>query len=92
MRRTSIKARYATIKIVIIVAAIAVIGILGYKFYTNYQEKTAVDTSNVSGVPPAPPITTTIDLDKAAETMDETMLDTSNNDDLSELDKELAEF
>lgn len=84
--------RLSTIKIVVIVAAITVMGIIGYKLYIINQERQAIDISNISGVPTPPTITTTSDLDKAQTTIEDLQIESSNSDDLSELDNELAEF
>ncbi|MDB5187188.1 MAG: hypothetical protein JWM07_660 [Candidatus Saccharibacteria bacterium] len=92
MRRLLLRAGFSAVEIVIAVAVVAVVGFLGYIFYNNYQDKQAAEASAVTDVPKAPAITTTSDLDKASATIDEAVLDSGNDDDLSELDGELAEF
>lgn len=92
MRRIQLRAGFSAVEIVIAVAVVAVVGFLGYTFYNNYQDKKAAEASTVTDVPQAPEITTTSDLDKASTTMDGAAVDSGNDDDLSELDSELAEF
>jgi Tfp pilus assembly protein PilE len=91
MRRLSLRSGFSAVEIVLIVAIIAIIGFLGYTFYTSYQNKKATETATTT-TQDAPTITTASDLDKASTVMDQTELESSNTDDLSELDKELAEF
>lgn len=92
MRRSTLRAGFSAVEIVIVVALVAVVGFLGYTFYNSYQDKKATESTAVTDVADAPTITTTSDLDKASATMDEAGLEESNNDDLSELDSELSEF
>lgn len=92
MRSTLPTSKSSTIKIVIAVAIVAVIGITSYKLYDNYRQNQMIESSAITDVPSAPPITETIDLNDANTTLDETMLDASNNNDLTELDNELDAF
>lgn len=94
MRKLSLRSGFSAVEIVLIVAIIAIIGFLGYTFYTSYQNKKAIETAatTTTKTQDAPAITTASDLDKASKVMDQTELDSGNTDDLSELDKELAEF
>lgn len=92
MIKTSSRAGFSTVEIVIAVVVVAIVGFLGYTFYNNYQDKKASESAAVTDVPDAPAITTATDLDKATATMDEAGLEAGNDDDLSQLDKELSEF
>lgn len=88
----SLASKSLTIKVVIVAAIIVVVAILGYKLYDNYQQNKIIESSTVTDVPSAPAIKQTTDLNEANTTLDETMLETSNSDDLSELDSELDAF
>lgn len=92
MNHVAVHSRTSTIKIIIVVAAIALLAILGYKLYSYDQERRAIDTANIPGIPTAPSITTTNDLDTAQTTIDDIKIESSNDDDLAELDSELSAF
>jgi hypothetical protein len=92
MSKSSAKVRFSTAEIVIAAVVVIAACILSYTFYIRYQDKKAAESSAVSDVPTPPAITTDTDLDKAAATIDETQVEIDNNEDLSELDRELDEF
>lgn len=85
-------AKLTPIKIIAIVAIVVVLSIVSYKLYDSYRQNKIIESSTVSDVPPAPTINETTDLNEANATLDETMLETSNSDDLTELDDELNAF
>lgn len=88
----SMATKSSTIRIIVVIAVVIVAGIVGYKLYDNYQQNKIIESSTAIDVPAAPAIKQTTDLDEASTTLDETKLDTSNSDDLSELDSELDAF
>ena len=94
MRSTKNQSGFSAIEVVIVVAVVAIVGYLGYTFYNGYQDKMAKssDISNVSDAESVPEITTAAQLNEASGMIDQADVESSNSDDLSELDKELSSF
>lgn len=92
MSSTSLKTGYSTAEIIMTVVIVAIIGLVGYTFYKSYQAKTANDSAVVTDVPKSPVIKDTNDLDEASAVIDQMELESNSSGDLTELDKELAEF
>lgn len=93
---------FSAVELVIVFVVLAVLGFVGYTVYSRQQDKKTT-TNNTSqqtndepaianDVPSAPEVNSASDLDKAASTLDQTDLNTSNDADVSKLDGELSAF
>jgi prepilin-type N-terminal cleavage/methylation domain-containing protein len=85
---------FSAVEIIIVAAVVAIVGYLGYSFYTSYQDKQskAAESATTDDTTRAPEITTTTGLDEASATIDQADVESSNNDDLSELEKEMSDL
>lgn len=87
------QSNFLGIKIVIATIVVIIAAYLGYVFYTTYKANTKETVSaEVEDVQPAPAITQPSDLDKAATTIEQAEVESSNMDDMTEIEKELSEF
>jgi Tfp pilus assembly protein PilV len=87
------QAGFSGIEIALAIVVVVAIGVLGYTFYTNYKERANETVSTeINDVQSAPEITSSSDLEKAETTMEATELETSNTDDLENIEKDLSEF
>lgn len=101
MKIRSTQSGFSPVEVLIVVAVVAVLGLVGYTVYNRQQDKTA-STSNtqqvVSQAPTAedvkaaPAVSSTSDLDKAAQVLDQTDPGGSNNSDASQLDNQVSNF
>ena len=76
-----------------IVGIIVVAALIGWYVYQHQQksdETTALSTQTTQPIPDAPAVSQTSDLEKAAQALDKTQIDSSV--DTAQLDKELAAF
>jgi len=73
---------------------VAIVALAGWNIYQRNQEGDSKASTSVGetvkAIPVAPDITSTSDLDKAAQTLDQTQID--NNSDTAQLDEDLASF
>ena len=93
MRSSSSQSGFSAVEIAIVVAVVVVIGALGYVFYNNYQkQQTKANESSQAADSEAPAITSTSDLDTASKTIDDSDLESSSSEDLSNIDKDLNAF
>lgn len=84
---------FALFEVVAIFGVLAIVALAGWNIYQRSQKNGAVSSSSASAIKPvplAPAVTTTSDLDKASQTLDQTSLD--SNADTAQLDKDLASF
>lgn len=93
MRLQKQPANFTGIKIAIAVAIAILVGYLGYTFYANYKASNKETVSkDAKDVRPAPAISTPNDLDKAAETVEQSEIESSNSEDMSDIEKDLSQF
>lgn len=95
MRSRTQQSGFSAVEVLITLVVVAIIGYLGYTFYNGYQDKmakSAESANTVSDTADAPVVTTSEDLDKASTALDQTDVESGNNDDMSELDKEISNF
>ncbi len=71
----------------LIAGVVAIAGLIGWNVYQRQQDSSDI---TVKAVPSAPSINNVADLDKAAEALDKTQIDTAS--DTAQLDKDLASF
>lgn len=85
---------FTAVEIAVVVAVVVIIGFLGYAFYNNYQQKQADagESSQTTNTTEAPAITTADDLDKADTVLNDSDLEATSKNDLSEIDNDLNEF
>ena len=88
---------FSVFELVTICGVVLALGLLGYIVYSRQNSNDNVGTENaqtqtVSDVPSAPAISSSADLDKASDTLDQIDLDSSNTNDTSQLDSQLAAF
>ena len=83
---------FALFEAAMIVGVVAIVALAGWNIYRLNQKdnSTAPAAQTVKVVPLAPDITNVGDLDKAAQTLDQTQIDTVS--DTAQLDKDLASF
>lgn len=84
---------FALFEAVAIFGVLAIVALAGWNIYQRSQKNGAVSSSaasSIKSVPLAPTVTVASDLDKAAQTLDQTQLDTTS--DTAQLDKDLASF
>lgn len=85
---------FAILETLLIAGVIAIVAAAGWYIYQRQQTNDSASTTNTSPtievVPTAPAVTTAGDLDKAAQTLDQTQLDTAA--DTTQLDKDLVSF
>ena len=90
---------FAVIELVLVLVAVALIGVVGYKVY-NTQKSVDKSTNNTEAVLEQTPtassgvstINTAADLDEVQSSLDELDAGDDDNNDLSQLDSELATF
>lgn len=73
--------------VLLIAGVVAIAGLIGWNVYQRQQDSSDI---TVKAVPSAPSINNVADLDKAAEALDKTQIDTAS--DTAQLDKDLASF
>ncbi|MBI2588744.1 hypothetical protein HYW35_00835 [Candidatus Saccharibacteria bacterium] len=80
--------------VVILAGVLAIIVLAGWNIYQRGQKNEAVSSSvgasAIKAVPLAPALSTASDLDKAAQILDQTVLDSDY--DTAQLDQDLASF
>lgn len=94
------KAGFSVVETIVVVVVLAIIGGLGYALYNHFHTSSDTATSTdqtstsqpaaASDVQPAPQITTTEDLDKAEQVLDQSTM--SSDSDMSQLDTQASGF
>jgi len=86
------KQGFSIIELLVIIIVVGLIGVVGYFFYGNFISNNQVKEQSpvASGVPVAPAITTTANLDEAEVVLNGINLD-DNTDEL-QIDSELSNF
>lgn len=87
------QSQLSAVKITLIVVAVALIGFLAYALYVSYRSQGNQPVSTeASDVQAAPEITAPSDLEKAEKSIESAELESSNADDLENIEKDLSEF
>ena len=86
---------FALFEAIVIVGVVAIVALAGWNIYRLQQNNGSVSTQRTSNaslqpIATAPAISSTKDLDIAAQTLDQTQIDSSA--DTAQLDKDLASF
>lgn len=102
MRTRTNQSGFSVIELAIVLAVVGILGFVGYTVYNRQNTKTvnSSDTSQPSSsgsskaddVASEPSVRSTSDLDKAADTLDQTDPSASNNTDQSQLESQLNNF
>lgn len=101
MHIRSTQSGFSPVEVLIVVAVVAVLGLVGYTVYNRQQDKTAKtgstqqlasQTPTAEDVKAAPSVSSTGDLDKAMQVLDQTDPGGSNNSDASQLDGQVSNF
>ena len=84
---------FALFEALLIVSVVAIVALAGWNIYERQQKNGSGGSSiekTVKVVPGAPVVATASDLDNAAQTLDQTQIDTAS--DTAQLDSDLASF
>ena len=83
---------FSLFELVVIIAVLAIVGLGGWNIYQRSHRRTGeVSTTKVTKtLSSLPVITSSADLDKASQTLDQTVTDSSS--DTAQLDNDLASF
>jgi prepilin-type N-terminal cleavage/methylation domain-containing protein len=92
---------FSAFELVLVLAVVAILGLAGYQVYSRHNAQTATTNSSVttasqnstsSNVSNAPVISSTSDLDKSVQILDQNDPATANNIDSSQLDNQSSAF
>jgi hypothetical protein len=94
MKNSAKKQGFSIISILIIVVVVVLAGFIGYLFYDNYIVGSQIkdQSPTASGIPVAPEVVDTADLDNAGSVLDSINLDADIDTDLDQLEAELDSF
>lgn len=90
MKRTN-QSGFSVFELVVIVAVLSIVGLGGWNIYQRSHKSGTASISKASETPSsASAITSSADLDKDGQTLDQTPIDTAS--DTAQLDSDLASF
>lgn len=101
MRIRTNHAGFSVVEVTVLAVVVVALGFVAFTVYNRQNTKTTSSTSvagsakqnsKASDVAVSPNVKSTADLDKAANTLDQTDPAGSNNSDAAELDQQLATF